>query len=187
MRTLPFKPFALRCINISEMEEHSEHRERSVSGTGFTVPSGYFDGLTDEINARISVERLKMLVPQDSGFTVPDAYFERLEASIAGKISQKPVFRLWRSGVLKYATAACFIIIAAAGILFFNTGNQEKIPGNSHADIAAEQILFDIDEDVIIEHIEANYKEDKKTNTADMELENYILNNYSQNDLASIL
>jgi len=187
MRTLPFKPFALRCINISEMEEHSEHSERSMSGTGFTVPSGYFDRLTDEINTRISVERLKVLVPQDSGFTVPDAYFERLEASITDKISPKPGLRLWRSGVMKYATAACFVIIAAAGILLFNTGNRNKIPGTSHADIAAEQILFDIDEDVIIEHIEANYKEDNKTNTAEMELENYILNNYSQNDLASIL
>jgi len=177
------------------MEENLEHRDwmKGIKGTGFTTPSNYFEELNEGIKARISVERLKSAVSND-GYVVPAAYFEQLQSKILARTTgleaehvRKPkIFRLWRSGLLKYASAACFVIMAGAGI-YFNINQPGTVQMASHSDIATEQMLFDIDEDVIIEHIEASSKDDQKPGTSQTALENYILNNYSQNDLAGNL
>jgi len=173
------------------MEENLEHRDwmKGIKETGFTAPSNYFDELNESIRARLVTERLKAVVPAD-GFAVPEGYFDQLNATVLTKTSGKKateskIVRLWRSNVLKYASAACFVIIAGLGV-YFNNEQQLVVRQSVRADLAAEQMLFDIDEDVIIEHIEANYKEEKQS-ASDAELENYILNNYSQSDLTGIL
>jgi hypothetical protein len=176
------------------MEENLEHSEwmKGIKGTGFTTPSNYFEELNEGIKARITVERLKSVAAED-GYVVPAGYFENLQSAILAKttggqpVAAKPkIVRLWRSGILKYASAACFVIIAGAGV-YFNMNHQSTVQKVAYADAADEQMLFDIDEDVIIEHIEANYKDEQKPNTSEVALENYILNNYSQNDLSGNL
>ncbi|HKG07312.1 MAG TPA: hypothetical protein VKB19_12670 [Pedobacter sp.] len=176
------------------MEENLEHSDwmKGIKETGFTVPSGYFDDLNTGIKARISAERLRNVV-QETGYDVPDGYFEKLHTTILTKTTSqsvsdtKPkVVRLWRSNILKYASAACFLIVAGAGI-YFNYNQPATINGIGYTDAAAEQMLFDIDEEVIIEHIEANYRDEQKPTATEEALENYILNNYSQNDLTGNL
>lgn len=176
------------------MEENLEHSEwiKGIRDTGFTTPSNYFEELNEGIKAKLAVERLKAVAPED-GYSVPSGYFEKLQSSILTGISveQPPVvkpkiIRLWSSGILKYASVACFVIIAGAGV-YFNINHQSAAPKTAYADAATEQMLFDIEEDVIIEHIEATYKDVQKPSSSEAALENYILNNYSQNDLSGNL
>ncbi|MES2455661.1 MAG: hypothetical protein V4594_08985 [Bacteroidota bacterium] len=177
------------------MEENLEHSEwmKGIKGTGFTTPSNYFEELNEGIKAKISVERLKSAVGTD-GYAVPAGYFEQLQSNILARTTgfeteqiRKPkIVRLWRSGLLKYASAACFVIMAGAG-LYFNMNQPSTAKKSSYSDIATEQMLFDIDEDVIIEHIEASSKEAQNPGTSQAALENYILSNYSQNDLSGNL
>jgi hypothetical protein len=177
------------------MEENLEHSEwmKGIKETGFTTPSNYFEELNDTIRAKMATERLRTLVAQD-GYKVPPNYFEQLQANILAKTvgenaapGQFKVVRLWRSNVLKYASAACFVIIAGLGV-YFNSNEQTVTQSNSYnSEAAAEQVLFDIDEEVIIEHIEANYKDQQQPTATETALENYILNNYTQNDLTTNL
>lgn len=176
------------------MEENLEHSEwmKGIKETGFTTPSNYFEELNDSIKAKVFTERLRSAVPND-GYTVPAGYFAQMQSNILTKTTgetakqmQPKIVSLWHSDLLKYASAACFVIIAAAGI-YFNGNEQAATQKANYADAATEQMLFDIDEEVIIEHIEANYKDQQKPNASETALENYILNNYTQNDLTTNL
>lgn len=154
--------------------------------TGFTVPQNYFEDLSANIKSSIFADQLKAVSPNE-GFGIPQGYFDQLQANIIQQTVDKPepkILRLWHSNLLKYASAACFLIVAGAGI-YFNQG-QVASPVSA-ADLATEQMLFDIDEDVIIEHIEAHYTEPTPSTKSDAALESYILSNYSQNELTSEL
>jgi len=176
------------------MEENLEHSDwmKGIKETGFTAPSNYFDQLNESIQAKLVTERLKTAVPT-TGFTIPANYLERLQEEILTKTTgetartEKPkIVRLWRSDLLKYASAACFVIVAGAGI-YFNDNEPVVKANTNYTDAATEQLLFDIDEDVIIEHIESNFKNEQKPSASEAALESYILNNYSQNDLTGNL
>lgn len=173
------------------MEENLEHSEwmKGIKETGFTTPSNYFEELNEHIRVKMVTERLRAAIPQE-GHAVPPNYFEQLQLNILAKTTgaskQPKIVRLWHSNVLKYASAACFVIIAGMGV-YFNTNEQKVAQSINYTDAATEQMLFDIDEEVIIEHIEANYKDQQKPNAKEMALENYILNNYTQNDLTTNL
>jgi hypothetical protein len=59
-------------------------------------------------------------------FTVPEGYFEQLNAKILNKtITQEAVqrksgvIRLMRSTAFKYATAACFVLVAGASFMLW--------------------------------------------------------------------
>lgn len=171
------------------MEENLEHSDwLKGKNTGFTTPSNYFEGLSEGIQARLAEEKLKSTVT-DNGFAVPEGYFDRLQADILSKISgsslarpEPKLLRLWHSKLLKYASAACFLIIAGIGTLYYNQ-QPEAVAVSMTEDMATEQMLYDIDEDVIIEHIETNAALLPKATASEIAMENYILNNYSQNDL----
>lgn len=176
------------------MEENLEHRDwmEGMKDAGFTTPSNYFDGLGESIQAKLSVEQLKDKV-SESGFAVPSGYFDQLQDSIMSKttgttrIKAEPkLLRLWHSQLLKYASAACFVIVAGIGTLYYNQ-QPEQLSASLKEEMATEQMLYDIDEDVIIEHIEDHTVQLPKTSDAEIALENYILNNYSQNDLVTDL
>lgn len=153
---------------------------------GFTVPENYFEELDANIKAKIAIDKFKNLTDND-GFKTPSNYFDNLNAQILSKTSAlKPktkVFKLWNSDLMRYAAAACFIILTASG-LYLN--QQNTLKQNRNTEIASEQILYDIDESVIIEHLMEN-ESLTSTSPSDTELENYILNHYSTNDLSNNL
>lgn len=171
--------------------------------SGFTVPDQFFDSLHKKILLETS-EDVTRKFPSAAGYNIPDLYFDKLQSSIltktinAGEIVQpaqtvtaisplKPaarIVRLWHSGILKYATAACFVLLSTFGIYL----NQHNFSSESTAtDLANEQMLYDISEQDVIDHIEGSSPDIQKTSIADTDMENYILNNYSQNDLSSAL
>ena len=153
---------------------------------GFAVPQNYFENLSEQIESKIAVEHIKSLVKEE-GFKTPVNYFEKLNTAILDQTinasSKTKTISLWRSDLAKYAAAACFVIATATG-LYFNQ-KSSVLPALT-ADMASEQMLYDIDESVIIEHLQEN--ENLNTSLAsDTEIENYILENYSARDLSNNL
>lgn len=143
--------------------------------SGFNTPEGYFESLSSKIQAEVV------------GYTVPQDYFQQLQQKIAAKTTDEKVvktIRLWHSKVLKYASAACFVLVSALGVYFYQNANPPQVLS---ADAATEQMLFDIDENTIIEHIQDNSLTQEHPTVATADLENYILSNYSQNEIASDL
>lgn len=153
---------------------------------GFSVPENYFEELGANIEARIAIDRFKNLTDND-GFKTPANYFDNLNAQILSKTSAlKPktkVFKLWSSDLMRYAAAACFIVLTASG-LYLN--QQNTLQQNRNAEIASEQMLYDIDESVIIEHLIEN-ESLTSASPSDAELENYILDHYTTNELSNNL
>lgn len=152
---------------------------------GFAIPSNYFDDLGNQIENRIAVTKIKSLV-KNEGFNTPVHYFENLQANILSKTSgviQKPkVIRLWGSDLIKYASAACFIVLAAS-YLYINQQNSVQL--TTSLDLASEQVLYDIDERTILEHLKESQT---ATNSAsDTEMESYILDNFTTSDLSNNL
>jgi hypothetical protein len=156
-------------------------------GTGFTVPDNYFEELPQQITAEISLGKLKSSTAT-SGFSTPVDYFEKLQANITAATTEKKeprMLKLWHSSLMKYASAACFLLLSATGMYFYQ--NQSPAQQTAYNDLATEQMLYDIDEDVIIDHIKESNLQAAKPAVTDVALENYILSNYSQNEIASDL
>ena len=174
-------------------DELADHINQSVfvdglmqkESQGFSIPQNYFQELGIDIEAKIAADKIKSLAGSEC-FKIPDKYFDKLNAEILSKTIAKPktkVFRLWGSDLMKYVAAACFVILTASG-LYLNDQNTAKQLRNT--EIANEQMLYDIDESVIIEHLQET--QNVTTNTAsDTEMENYILNHYTSNDLSNNL
>lgn len=169
---------------------------------GFSVPDQYFSSLQDRILAETGGGILNSL-PSSEGFSVPDQYFQKLQSKILDRVAvekqtpsaaeeevlpvkaESKIVRLWRSGLLKYASAACFVLATTFG-LYLNQQHQITAAASAN-DLANEQMLYDISEQDVIDHVQGT-PADANTNTkANADLENYILNNFSQNDLSSAI
>ncbi|MVN93062.1 hypothetical protein [Mucilaginibacter aquatilis] len=110
---------------------------------GFEVPQGYFENLSDSILSRIALE--EATEPQHNAFEVPAGYFDTLQQSIISqttgeseaKVIQMPsrpvgvVRKLVSTAAFKYASAACFAIIAGAA-LYFSDAPLLKSHGQSY-------------------------------------------------------
>jgi hypothetical protein len=177
---------------------YTEKLKEGIPASGFTVPEDYFSSLKARIVTETGLGILQHL-PEKDGNSIPDGYFEQLQAKILARTTaetsadlkvvapiqeKSKIVRLWHSDLLKYASAACFILVTAFGLYL----NQQNFTQESTvSDIANEQMLYDIDEQDIIDHIDRNTPEIQRAAVKNEELETYILNNYSQNDLASEL
>lgn len=179
-----FDNLSLRISNGIYLEKLGD----KVNETGFTTPENYFSELNQQIRSELLTVRLKSLAPV-ADYEIPEGFFEQQRATILNKTVYKEqkayrskVIRLWHSSLLKYASAACFILLSTTGMYFYEQHSHDR--NIVYADMATEQILYDIDEQVIIDHIQANDLQEVKPAATNAALENYILNNYSQSDLA---
>jgi len=97
---------------------------------------------------------------------------------------------MWRKSFFKYASAACFLLVASFGLYFYQSDSSTETLPIQSAGVSTEQMLYDIDEHTIIEHIESQNVKSSVTTTkseSDTDMENYILNNYSSSDLTQEL
>jgi len=162
---------------------------------GYSTPDQYFQKLQSRILAQtVDLEGHAAIAPT-LGHTLTHSQEHAIAPSPEHTITSNPeketkpktqskIVRLWHSGLLKYASAACFIVVAAFG-LYLNQQNFSQ--ESTSVEIANEQMLYDIDEQDIIDHVEGSVIDEPKTKMTKAELETYILNNYSQNDLSSEL
>lgn len=169
--------------------------KQKTNDNSFQVPENYFEELTEMIETRIAFEQS---VQPINRFAVPENYFETLQVRITSKIEaeqgikkEAKIIPLWRRSFVKYASAACFLLITSFGVYFYQnseSANVVSVPHMQTADLANDQMLYDIDETTIIDHLEAqNTSNTKITSASDTEVENYILSNYSSSDLAQEL
>jgi len=160
--------------------------ERSRKSThGFLVPAAYFNTLKVQTEAQIALEKVRT-ASASNGFSTPDAYFSKLQAGILAQTinaaPQPKKLRLWHNDWVKYVSAACFVLLVATGLYL---KQQSALKADQYAELASDAVLYNIDESVIIEHL----KEDQKaTHTVSQtEMENYILDHYSANELTNSL
>jgi len=180
-------PFTVPENYFGELEEriHQSVFMSSLEKTanaGFTTPPNYFENLSEQI---ISQAQLSTLVnEQQQGFNVPDGYFDQLQQHISAKtIGAKKTVKLWHQPLFKYAVAACLVVASTTG---WFANKQYQSHQLRKTELAKEQLLYDIDESVIIEYVqEAQHV--KTANVTDSEMENYILDNFSTTDLSNNL
>lgn len=153
---------------------------------GFSVPQNYFEGLGTQIESRIAADQIHSLV-KNSGFKTPPDYFSQLQTKIltqtSNTVQKNKTIRLWQSDFMRYASAACFIMITAS-VLYFN--QQSALTATRNTELANEQMLYNIDESVILEHIQQN-TQTSATVASDVEMESYILDHLTSSDLTNNL
>ncbi|SDG94166.1 hypothetical protein SAMN05421827_11380 [Pedobacter terrae] len=169
--------------------------KQKTSDDNFEVPQHYFDNLAERIQTQIVLSEMPKA---EKAFAVPENYFDTLQSRIADKIAttseprkEAKVIPLWRRNIVKYVSAACFLLMASYGIYFYQNGSVSVAQPSSSAEaIVNEQLLYDIDENTIIDHLETQNTTSsniKTTSASDTEMENYILSNFSSSDLAQEL
>jgi len=173
----------LSAVFLDSLKQKTNHNS-------FEVPQNYFEDLTEQIEMRISLSEM----PKAQSFAVPENYFDTLQSRINNKIAaetpkkEAKIVPLWRRNMVKYASAACFVLMASFGAYFYQNNPSVPVAKTATADLASDQLLYDIDENTIIEHLEAQNTNSSKTNSAsDTEMENYILRNFSSSDLSQEL
>ncbi|WP_410219672.1 hypothetical protein [Pedobacter sp.] len=166
-----------QCIFIAELD-------KNPTG-GFSIEKSFFEEQKQQILNQVALSDQN---PADTGFSIPDGYFDRLNSNILAKTintnaSRPKKIKLWLS-VTKYAAAACVILI---GSIFFYISQQSKIEKKKFfADTATERMLYDIDETAIIDHIQETQKT-PVTQVSNNDVEKYILENFSANDITNNL
>ena len=189
-------PFAVPDGYFESVEEQTlsavflDGLKKKTNQNSFEVPQNYFEDLMERIETRISLSEM----PKAQQFAVPENYFDTLQSRINNKIAAETpqkvakIVPLWRKNMVKYASAACFVLMATFGAYFYQNNPSVPAAKTPLADLANEQLLYDIDENTIIEHLDAQNTNSSKTNSAsDTEMENYILSHFSSNDLSQEL
>lgn len=167
--------------------------KQKTSDNNFEVPQNYFEDLTERIQTRIALSEMPKA---EHTFAVPENYFDTLQSRIADRIAasepkkEAKLIPLWRRNIVKYASAACFLLMASFGVYFYQNGSTTAVQQVQSAEAINEQLLYDIDESTIIDHLEAQNTTSshiKTTSASDTEMENYILSNFSSSDLSQEL
>lgn len=167
--------------------------KQKTSDNNFEVPQNYFEELTERIEMHIALTEMPKA---KNAFAVPENYFDTLQSRVADRIAasepkkEARIIPLWRRNIVKYASAACFVLMASFGVYFYQNGSTTTVQQVQSAEAINEQLLYDIDESTIIDHLEAENTTTstiKTTSASDTEMENYILSNFSSNDLSQEL
>lgn len=183
-RKTPFKVPHDYFENLAECTRTSVFLSSLNNTDGFEVPLGYFEGLAQQIEGKIAVENLPSQL--ESGFSTPKDYFEKLNQNILARTSESPkVKKLWQNNWFKYASAACVAVLLSSGY-YYSRFQPEKALAT--ADTQNENLLYDIDESLIREHVlETQNVSNVSQEISNAELEDYILNNLSSSDIRSNL
>ncbi|QDW26156.1 hypothetical protein FFJ24_015570 [Pedobacter sp. KBS0701] len=167
--------------------------KQKTNNNNFEVPQHYFEDLTERIQTQIALTEMPKA---ENTFAVPENYFDNLQSRITNRIAtsgpkkEAKIVPLWRRNIVKYASAACFVLMASFGVYFYQNGSSATVQQAQSAEAVNEQLLYDIDESTIIDHLESQNTTSsniKATSASDTEMENYILSNFSSNDLSQEL
>jgi len=187
-------PFSVPEKYFNELPElingglYADKLREVIPMSGFTVPEAYFSELQNRISIETEIISKLQNFPKNEGHQTPDLYFEKLQSRILAKttevalpVKHEPkIIRLWHNDLIKYASVACFILVTAFGLFL----NQQREIGIS--EIANEQMLYDMNEQDIIDHIQGDNTAVKNSDTTNENLETYILNNFSQSELSPV-
>ncbi|MGY3052861.1 hypothetical protein ACVWYG_001057 [Pedobacter sp. UYEF25] len=158
---------------------------------GLQIPDDYFKTLSSKIETNIT---LIQNIKQESAFTVPENYFSQLQDRIVArtiddKVKKAPkILKLLQRDLVKYATAACLLLVSSFGLYFYSRHSLPTIENSAQIEGISDQFLYDIDESTIIQHLDTEkMAKGKAVSTTDAEMENYLLNHYTTGELAQDL
>ena len=190
-------PFVTPTDYFVELKEHTKSAiflselDKTEHTFGFQVSSDYFKHLAEQVNTTICLDEN---IGSEKAFTVPENYFSTMQNAIMLKTNaqEKPLpakgIKLWNSNFLKYAAAACFLAISSVGIYRYNQHNDNASLTTLSNQVTNDQFLYDIDESTIIQHINAEKPlKTKNVSAADADMENYLINHYTVNELTQDL
>lgn len=146
----------------------------------FTIPSNYFETLTERIENRINLATIQTLVPTD-GFQVPVGYFAELTNRIHSKTQENKVLgrkkNMFSSWVSYSAAASVAMVIGV--FLYFNSSVYSI--NNKLADVPDQEIINYLqihstlaDTPYIIENLSEDGLQDVSTDVSSEDLEQYI-------------
>ncbi len=185
-KKMPFKVPNGYFNNLTTQLNNAVFLENLAKKQNFSTPPNYFKELSTRIQSRIASNQITNLVKTED-FKTPVNYFESLQTNILNKTTNQTkkakIVRLWALSFTKYAAAACFILIIFTTFLYFNT--QKTASQNASTALTTEQLLYDIDENTIIEQV--NLAQQTELQIPKAELETYILNHYNTTDLTTDL
>lgn len=135
-----------RSTITTELKELSSHLPGQPPRMPYAVPTGYFEGLAEQVLTRIRREEARQelheLSPLLSGlsrevpYSTPYGYFDRSVALPANR--QAPVLSLFQRTWVRYAVAAA---VLAAGI-FLWVGQPAQTP------VTAGKVILEVKEDI---------------------------------------
>lgn len=123
----------------------------------FKTPNAYFDNLSEQI---INQLKLQEIISENSGFTIPQNYFENATKQTlkSVQIKRKGIARIINLGLVRYAAAACILLMTSFGI-YFNIHQSKnlsyqlsKIP-DEEIETYLQQHIDNADVPVIIENL----------------------------------
>lgn len=172
-------------------QEHITDRLRTLhQGTGFEVPQGYLEGLTDHLMQSCKEEDVMLPEGTEPGWNVPEGYFEELESKVLQHTSPpqgKIIEAWWTPARMRYAGVAASLLMAIT--LFFSLPERNAQPAPTAAKVNTEEVLQqlsaeDLDADLLCDagwcdELEKLSGKPAKTEEEDLLLqadEEYLLN-----------
>lgn len=158
---------------------------------GLTVPQDYFISLAANIKTTVNLSKE---TKSKSSFEVPVNYFAQLQNSLAAKtihseLATKPrIIKLWHKDLLKYASAACLIFVSFFGGYYYSQHSDSTPDTPVQTEVAKDGAQNKVVESTTgsLQNSENISKPENPTST-DTEMENYLLNHYTANELAQDL
>ncbi len=134
----PFKVPANYFEDLGEKIQSEVFLDNLNSNTdGFKTPIAYFDNLGEQIINQI---KLQEIIVGDLGFATPQNYFENAKQQTLKsiQIKKKGIARIINLSLVRYAAAACILMITSFGI-YINI-NQSKNLSHQLSEIPDEEI-----------------------------------------------
>jgi len=103
----------------------------------FKTPDAYFDNLSEQIINQI---KLQEIISEDLGFTIPQNYFtnKKQQTLKSLKTKKKGIVRIINLSLVRYAAAACILMLTSFGI-YFNI-HQSKNLSHQLSEVPDEEI-----------------------------------------------
>ena len=163
-----------------DLNKEEEQLRVAIKGNEnfFTVPSGYFDELSEKVFAQIEALPDFDKSSPANPFEVPNNYFENLPSIVSERIvKRKSRLEIWLSEIQRPRIAipiAFATLIILAGIFFMK---QKSIVNHQSQEISVEDLrnstyIQAIDEDLFVDVLAS-----QKEITSDDSLEQYLIDN----------
>jgi hypothetical protein len=160
----------------------------------FRLPENYFEQFSEDLQIRISEEKLEEKFGKKNPFSVPNNYFENLDFTSFNKkqtfLPNKTKFSILIK--TSFSIAAGVILFFAVRFLFFDQNTSKNTANYSISSDSLKPTEIDIYEDIDESTIVAVFSEENKKETisptiSDEEMLNYVADYSDESELIAAL
>ncbi len=162
--------------DFENLEKYAPNLVKTPKGNGYSIPEGYFEGLSKEIQLEVIASSFEKQQP----FDIPPTYFENLPSILQNKISiqakKVKIINFKRfSKTQLLAAAASIAILCLIGVDYWKT-SQDK-PAEKTMEYLADHIDQSILEDALAEEPATKAAPQGTTETS-ADYINYLIDNH---------